>query len=429
MECDAQVASGKSRKLPKTFAGEIAGRRTEMITARGSVGAAFSSSSLSLPASVDTFSAVLHLRAPRLVARSPSLLKANQGIAEAAAIRGAVRPCILTLRGKRQTREQDDAARHEGGGGRAATAGSSPKRPPYRVDIGQGYSPRLRTMGGEEFMNGGKATKVTTEPLSPTSRPDAAFTSAKDAACGGAAAIECNAMALRQQASYPCQDRPTASERDLLVDSAAEANETTANPARGSRGRATTTPESTSTTRERPMTTSRTDCLCGRLWTGTTASPKSETVRPRTLFLVSGQQQHFNDPARIPYSERRRHQHNVRSDIVVIPLPPPTTAVPRGRNKTTASCGWRWGRAICNDVRIGQEVENKGREGEARGDVLSPAGSSCGLEADEECYDAKTTAATDGKGDDSARRVLHVRVPHLPPTSLLVLRSAPPTTS
>lgn len=402
-----------------------------MMSARaGSV--AFSSSSLSLPASVDTLSVALHLRAPQLVVRSPSLLKANQGVAEAAAIRGPVPPCVLTLRGTRPTQEQD-AVQHEGGRGKsAATASSSRRRPPYRVEIGQGYSPRLRMMGEEELMCGNKTTKVTTaEPLSPTSRPGAASTGmAKDAACGVAAAMECSAMASRRRASHPYQDMSKSSEWELPVDYADETNINATNPARSSQGRTTQTP-GPACTRERPMTTSRTDYLCGRLWTGTTA-PR-EAVRPRVLFLVSGQQQH---PARVPSNERRRHQHNVvRGDAVVIPLPPPMkprkskSAVPRGRTKKSESSRWRWGRASCDDiVRRGRESESKGREVEGTDDVLSP-GARCGLEADEEGYDAPTTAATDGKGDDNARRVLHVRVPHPPPTSLLVLRSAPPVTS
>ena len=394
-------------------------------TRRGSVGTAFSSSSLSLPASVDTFStAVVHLRAPQLATRSPSLLKASQGVAEAAAIRGAAPPCVFTLRGKRQTREH--AAQHHGSGCRAATAATnSPRRPPlYRVvDIGQGYSPRLRVMGGEEALQGSKTTKVATEPLSATSRPGAApSTGAKDAACGVAAAIECNAMASRPGTPYPCQqDVPTASERDLLVDSAAETNETTANPARSGRGRPTKMPGAPSAS-ERPMTTPRTECVCaGRLWTGTTASPQSDAGRPRVLFLVSGQQQQLKDPPRTPCRERRRQQHSVRGDA----LPPPTkariskTAVPRGRRESTASSGRHWERASCDEARTDREGENKGREGAGRR----------GREADEERYDAPTTAATDGRGDDSTRRVLHVRVPQAPPTPLLVLRSAPPATS
>lgn len=390
-------------------------------TRAGSVGAAFSSSSLSLPASVDTFSAVVQLRAPQFAARSPSLRKASQGVAEAAAIRGAVPPCVFTLRGKQQTREH--AAQHEGGGCRAATtASSSPRRPPlYRViDIGQGYSPRLRVLSGEEFLQGSKTTKVATEPLSATSRPTAASPTgaAKDTPCGVAAAIECSAMVPRQGTPYPCQqDISTPSERDLVVDSAAEPNELIANPARGSRARTTGAPSA----RERPMTTSRTDCLCGgRLWTGTT-SPQPEMGRPRVLFLVSGQQQQLKDHARTPCGERRRQQHSVRGDV----RPPrtrarnSTTAVPRGRREPTASSGRRWERGSCDDARAGREGENKGREGETRS----------GREADKECDDAPTTAATDGRGDDSTRRVLHVRVPQAPPTPLLVIRSAPPTTS
>lgn len=392
------------------------------MTARvGSAGAAFSSSSLSLPASVDTVSAAVHIRAPQLVSRSPSLLKASRGIAEAAAIRGVVPPCAFTLRGKRQRREH--AVQHKGSlCSRAATTAStsSPRRPPYRVDIGQGYSPRLRMMGGEEFMHGSKATKVATEPMWPTSRSGAASSGTKDAAS-------------RQRASQPWQNVATASERDLLVNSAAETNETAANPARGSQGRTTKALGPPPCTRERPITTSRTD-LCGRLWTGTTATPQPEAGRPRVLFLVSGQQQQLKDPPRTPCSEKRRQPHNVRGDPVVIPLPLPTkariskTAVPRGRQETTAPSGWRWGRASRNDIRAGREGEKKGREGASRDDELSH-GARRGVDANEECYDAPTTAATDGKGDDSARRVLHVRVPHPPPTSLLVLRSAPPATS
>lgn len=392
----------------------------------GSTGTALSSSSLSLPASVDTFSAVLHLRAPQFAARSPSLLKANRGIAEAAAIRGPVPPCVFTLRGKRQTREQD-AVQHESGGGRAAAAASSsPRRPPYRVNIGQGYSMRLRRMGTEYFMHGSKTTKKASRPAG------AAFVNTIDAACGAAAATECNAMASSQPALQPCQDVSTASERDPLVDSGAETNETTANLARGNQEREAETPGSACIP-ERPVANSRADSLCGRLWTGTTASPKSEVVRPRILFLVSGQQQQIQDPPRTtippPCGERRRsHKHNTRSDPVITPFPPPArarnskTAVPRGRTETAASSGWR-----CDDARIGQESESEGRGGEERDNVLPP-GSGCGLGDGEECYDAATTAATDGKGDDSVRRVLHVRVPHPPPTSLLVFRSPPPTT-
>lgn len=430
-----RMFSGTSTK----HAGETAGRRIDMVTGRvGSVGAAFSSSSLSLPASVDTFSAVLHLRAPELIARSPSLLKANQGIAEAAAIRGAVPPCAFTLRGKRQARPQD--AVRQGVTTAVTTASSSPRRPPYRVAIGQGYSPRLRMMGGEEFMHGTNPTKVTTEPLLlPTPRSGDPSITTADAAGGVATTIESNALASRRPAPHPSHViMSTASERYLMVDSAAKTNETAANPARSSQGK-TTKPLGCSThTQERPMTASRTEGLCGRLWTGTTAPPPPEAVRPRVLFLVSGQQQQLRESAGTPpCSERRRHhQHNFRGDPVVIPLPPPArvrnskTAVPRGRKETTASRGWRWGRPPgCSNTEPGKEGENKTREkGETRGDAPSP-GSGSGLEADEECYDAPTTAATNGKGDDSARRVLHVRVPHPPPTSLLVLRSVPPTTS
>lgn len=402
----------------------------------GSVGTALSSSSLSLPASVDTFSAVAHLRAPQLVSRSPSLLKASQGVAEAAAIRGAASPCAFTLRGKQQTRE--NAVQHKGGGcsGAAASASSSssgsPRRPPYRVDIGQGYSPRLRMMGRQEIMPGHKTANAATKPLSPTSRPGVT-----SSACGVAASMERNAVASHHRASHHCQDMSTALERGLRIDFAAETNETAASSARCEQGESPGPPPCA---RERPMTTSRAD-LCGRLWTGTTAIPQPNAGRSRVLFLVSGQQQPLKSPARTPCGERRRQPHSIRGDPVVIPLPPPAkagimsrvAAQPRGRKEKTASTGWRWRRASRGDVRagVGRESENQGREGEATGDKeLSPEGR-CGVEADadEERYDAPTTAATDGKGDDSAKRVLHVRVPHPPPTSLLVLRSAPSATS
>lgn len=444
MEGEVQAIRGQTPKLARTaLAGETAGRGTEMMTARSSVAAAFSSSSLSLPASVDTFSAVLHLSVPQFIAKSPSLVKANQAVAEATAIREPVPPCLFTLRGKRQTRERNEI-QHEGntGGGRAATA-NSPRRPPYRVDTGEGYSPRLRMLGREGYAYGEKTATATaepvneplspvlTEPVSPASRSCAADIGTNDAAaCGSTAAVDTaySPVISCSVSSYPCRDKETLRDRDLPVVSDPETNETATNAWRGNQAR--TKVLGPLHTRERPMTTSRTDCACGRLWTGTT-SAKPDAVRPRTLFLVSGQQQRIKNTARKRYSETRRHQHLHVDPIVVAPPPPAKTrhtkSVPPVRREATVSARWRSRSASCDDVRTDQDGDNRGRGGGASDCIPSPGSTSGFGAADGECYDAATTAATDGKGDDSAKKVLHVRVPHPPPTSLLILRPAPPT--
>ncbi|CAN0432060.1 unnamed protein product [Ectocarpus sp. 12 AP-2014] len=399
-----------------------------MLAARSSVAAAFSSSSLSLAASADT-SSVLHLSTPRLVARSPSLLKANRGVADASAIRGPGPPCVFTLRGKGQRRGQGGESN-----GRSATTNVSPRRV-IRVETGEGYSPRLRMMGAEGCIDGDVMTRTKTaaavppsstvfDPRSKSSPPAspsaAASTGRERAESGDIAAMTYN----RASSPYPCRQdtAPREREEDLPPEAAAGVTmDVEGNPARVSR-------RSASHPRERPRTPPRKGYLCGRLWTGTTASPKSDEVRPRVLFLVSGQQQRLKEAARTKHSVRGREEEQCRVHPVVVPLPPPAGAkktpvrATRTRSSTRRAAGSRVRRRSnsCDDG-------DGGQAGEVREDMSAP-GSTGGPEGDDESYEGVTTAATDGKGDSSGRMVLHVRVPRPPPTSLLVLRSAPPST-
>lgn len=484
------MLSGKLQKLPMTASPPPAAGETSAMVGHGgemktktsgtsSVAAAFSSSSLSLGASVDTCPAMLQLSAPQLIARSPSLLKANRGMAEAAAIRGPLPPCAFTLRGTRPAREQAAATHDSNGGRRAAKASGSPRRPPYRVEIGQGYSPRLRLMGREDSTNndGSKLdgspaaaaetadsavislSQVLVQPGSPASRRGAGTTGTKDAVWGGASpASGFKPACLSHRTSQPRREQLTPWERDLQLDPSAE---TTGAPASaGRRSQARAKPQGSNFSQERPATSSRAD---GRLWMGTTA-PKPEAARPRILFLVSGQQQQLEDPAlRAKYRAKSRQQF-FHTDPVVVPLPLPTRAgdnntgsrvtLPLSKDESAVSCerhrGGAAGGGGARAVQVGANTEvrekaredsispESGRPGQgasspgprrARDHAESPPESRSGADSDGLCCDSATTAATDGKGKggDYARRVLHIRVPHPPPTSLLILRSAPPT--
>lgn len=425
-----------------------------------SVAAAFSSSSLSLGASVDTCSAVLQLSAPQLVARSPSLLKANRGMAEAAAIRGPLPPCAFTLRGTRPTREQATAKHDTNGGCRAATASGTPKRPPYRVEIGQGYSPRLRLMGKEDSTANG--SKLFGSPPPPAAdRAESAVVSLSQVLVqpgSPASRRGAGATGTTERTSQPRRKQTTPWERDLqLLDPSIETIGTPANAGRGSQARAK--PLGSIFSQERSVTaSSRAD---GRLWMGTTA-PKPEGARPRILFLVSGQQQQLEDPVLRTKSRAKSRQQCFHTDPVVVPLPLPTkagdnnssrvTMMPPSKDESAASCERHRGSAASSGgARAFQQgVDTEGREKaredsrspesgrpgdgssspgsrRARDNAASPPESRSGPDSDGTWYDAATTAATDGKGGSCARRVLHIRVPHPPPTSLLILRSAPPS--
>lgn len=398
-----------------------------MLAARGSVAAAFSSSSLSLEASADT-SSVLHLSTPRLVARSPSLLKANRGVADASAIRGSGPPCVFTLRGKGQRRGQGGESND-----RSATANVSPRRV-IRVETGEGYSPRLRMMGAEGCIDGDMVTRTKTAAAvppsskvfdlrsqsSPPASPSAAASTGRERAESGDIA----AMTYNRAASpYPCPEdtAPREREEDLPPDAAAEVTmDVEGNPARTSR-------RSPSHPRERPRAPPRKGYLCGRLWTGTTASPKSDEVLPRVLFLVSGQQQRLKEAARTKHSVRGREEQ-CRVHPLVVPLPPPAGAKKIAVRATrTTSSGRRAAGSRVRRRSNSRDDGDWGQAGKAREDMSAP-GSTSGPEGDDESYEGVTTAATDGMGDSSGRMVLHVRVPRPPPTSLLVLRSSPPST-
>lgn len=383
--------------------------------------AAFSSSSLSLAASADT-SSVLHLSTPRLVARSPSLLKANRGIADASAIRGPGPPCVFTLRGKGQTRGQGDESKD-----RSATANVGPRRV-IRVETGEGYSPRLRMMGAEGCVDGDMTTRTKTAaavPLSSTvldprsqSSPPASPSTAASIGGERAESGDIAAMTYNRASPYRCREDAALREReDLPPEATAEVMmDIEGNPTRASW-------RSPSHPRERPRTPPRNGHLCGRLWTGTTASSKSDEVRPRVLFLVSGQQQRLKEAARTKHSVRGR-QEQCRVHPVVVPLPPPAEAK---KNAVRATRTRSSRRAPGSRVRRRSNSCNDrdwGQAGEAREGMSAP-GSTRGPEGDDESFEGVTTAATDGKGDSSGRMVLHVRVPRPPPTSLLVLRSAP----
>ncbi|CAN0007502.1 unnamed protein product [Ectocarpus sp. 13 AM-2016] len=396
-----------------------------MLAARSPVAAAFSSSSLSLAASADT-SSVLHLSTPRLVARSPSLLKANRGVADASAIRGPGPPCVFTLRGKGQRRGQGGESKD-----RTATTNVSPRRV-ILVETGEGYSPRLRMMGAEGWIDGDVMARTKTaaavptvfDPRSKSSPPAspsaAASTGRERAESGDIAAMTYN----RASSPYPCRENtaPREREEDLPPEAAAEVTmDVEGNPARVSR-------RSPSHPREGPRAPPRKGYLCGRLWTGTTASPKSDEVRPRVLFLVSGQQQRLKEAARTKHSARGREEEQCRVRPVVVPLPPPAGAKKTAVRATRTRSGRR--RAAGSRVRRRTNSCDDGdwrQAGEAAEDMSAP-GSTSGPERDDESDEGVTTAATDGKGDSGGRMVLHVRVPRPPPTSLLVLRSAPPST-
>ncbi|CAN0177874.1 unnamed protein product [Scytosiphon promiscuus] len=399
-----------------------------------SIAAAFSSSSLSMAASADTSTAaaLLHLNTPRFVAKSPSLLKANQGAADATAIRGPVPPCAFTLRGKGRAREQS----HGGSDNRPATtiAKLSPRRI-IRVDTGEGYSPRLRMMSGERFTRGHSATTTTSAAVPhaaapveqasfvspPQLPPSAAAAAAAAAAFAGLNDPTCGAeeQAVFHEtvtSSSPRRDNDEAGERDPKPDAAPDVAESTAWGSQA-RAKATGPPQ----TRERPRTTSREGCLCGRLWVGTTAAPRSDAARPRILFLVSGQRQprKKEEGARVKHRQmsRRRERSRGREAPLVVLLPPSVNAraCTSERGKRMRSGGWRRG---CLGSKGPKRVEGTGACRDGQESPRSPMGS----DGRESC-DVETTAATDGKGNDSARRVVHVRVP---PTPLLVVRSALP---
>lgn len=301
------------------------------------------------------------------------------------------------------------------------------------MDTGEGYSPRLRMMSGDRFTQGDTAATTATSSVVPgsaaaaelaspvlsvePSHSAAAFAGFNDATCGDEG--QCVIYdAATMTSSFPRRDKDEARERDPPGDASADSMTSGAiwgNPARAKAS-------GPSQTRERARAISRDGCLCGRLWTGTTASPRTDAVRPRILFLVSGRQQSPRKEeeatrAKRGGESRHRERSRRREAPLVVSLPPPVNArTCEQRGKRTRSGGWRRG---CVGSNVARRVEGKGACGGGETSPRYPAGS----DGEESC-DAETTAATDGKGSDSARRVVHVRVP---PTPLLIFGSVLPT--
>lgn len=398
-----------------------------------------------------------------VAAKPPGLLvkvKTGRGsqastVNAAAAIVGL--PCRFTLRGKRQTqgRRHNNSSNSNDDDRRATMAyTSSPRRRPLlrRVVIGTkpgnavGYSPRLRNMETGFSTEGGADTTIDFF-VEPSPR-----TPLQGVASSGAAA------STPPLAAGPFRLTPRAHRAKItpcggcfhIDDAGAVAKSNNGHNADSGGGKARTheaPPIGHILTQEHR--------LCGRLRKGTTAaSPKKLVVSrhdrggtggentitpgpPRTLFLVSGQAQklpvdatgarRFSTAANMAALQRRsqirrceRSRVSPASSLASTTWGRATT-VPSGGVRRSRSGEWNW-----NRVRASGDEDNGSREGDE--EVLLPESTSGPV--DEELCTAASAEATVGGGVvGSGKRVLHVRVPRPPPTSRLLLRSAPPRTS
>lgn len=422
-----------------------------------SVPAVCSVSSLSHGAASCGPSTTMEHSVPQFVAKSPALVKAKMSLVGAAAEQPPALPRLFTLRGTRQTQGQHRNDHN----GRASATIFSPSKPSLRAIIrlktgdAESYSSSLRMMGGQ-----GRTGEHATITLYPAALNIMDSSSPASPTSGFRSAVECgttpatNAVCRLKPSVCPDTTTPCVDglEKDGHVVCAAENSGRTGTP---------TDPHP----RDHAMP-SQAHRLCGRLWTGTTTSPK-RTHRPnggqrgepavcrsRTLFLVSGQRQQQLDNtaankvnstacARPSSSNMARQRRNSQTKccersgaFVSAASPPPTsrrvkTAPPGGRS--TSKLGRK---KLAGGRRRDDENAHKGGgDGARRGnEERSGSGGALSLPkstnntVDGDCYDAPTVESTAGNGDGNVRRVLHVRVPLPPPTSLLVLRSAPPVT-
>lgn len=484
-----------------------------------------SASSLTREAESCSTNLAIEMSVPRLIAKSPALVKARIAAVRAAEAGVPPKACAFTLRGTRQTRSQpSNGSRDETSSGeRDTTTMVSPTRPSssFRVVLrtrdgrAEGHSPRLRMMRRERDDAGGGSCpadlSTTSGVLVESSTAGRSQYPLEAFAAGDTAVSTSGTLVAAAAASTTCRRRPCPCEeyaitscelypghddraRFLLDGEEATAMTATSNAFEDGKARSCPAPYG----REHAIPT-KSQRLCGRLWTGTTKSPKfvngpnsttggkgndRANARPaRTLFLVSGQGQHqptrrtqqhqrrrdssdkivgknhrnyksndnrTNDGrhhakgvlARASYSSpayRRRDKKSARYEDsfgASGELSAARGALPRDPGAPTglANQGHGSSRSTEFGVRQGRNDEDFDGKGPGeRGDgiiVVSEAHS--GLLSrplpDDFSYDAVTSETIAGDADDGrGRRVLHVRVPRPPPTSLLIMRSASPS--
>ena len=365
------------------------------------------------------------------------------------------------MQGNRNSTSDDDDV--DGRRATMAYTSRSPHRRPLlrRVIIGTkpgnavGYSPRLRKIGAEVSTEGRDTTIDFFVEPSATRTPQHQGAASSSAACSAAAAAA--AVSAPPIAAGPFPLTPGAYRARITpcggcfhIDDAgavAESNNTNINADLG---------WGNARTQEAPRIghiSIGEHHICGRLRKGTTtASPKKQVVSrhdrggtdvgdvitrpPRTLFLVSGQQQQLpvdgagarrfstaGSMAALQRPSQTRHcegSHVFAAASLTSTTGGRATTVPFGGVRKSRSGGWNW-----NGVRLRGDDDNGGREGHE--EVL--LAESASTPADEELCDQATAEAAVGGGVvGSGKRVLHVRVPRPPPTSRLLSRSAPPRT-
>ncbi|CAN0229018.1 unnamed protein product [Ascophyllum nodosum] len=388
-------------------------------------------------------SSVELISVPRLVERSPTLVKANMAVATSAAAQERALPCRLALHGTRPT------AHTRRCGARRTTSeyGVSESLDVYRTSAGSksallhvvirtrprstvGYSPRLRMLDWENF-HGTKTAQGPTSPppansASPARRRNSnAADESKDEEHSdprGTADLQnvhrdqpprINRKIIATPYDLYCQN-----ESQLCSSSGATGFARNIPKGGVKMARQYTAPYSIVGKAQRP---------CGHLYKGIVASSKPEirrgyvlgegdtAVRPRrTLFLVSGQSQRIDSDTRM--RSPRCTSHGGRRPASARLFSPRDTLLSSTRRKVRAAQPGGRGR---------QNSSVRNKEG---GDVILatlPSQDSTRLHTDD-YNDVGTVRLTAGKGDSTGRRVLHVRLPRTPPTSLLVLRSAPP---
>lgn len=500
---------------------------------------------------------MVDLSVPGFVAKSPTLIKAKIAV-ETAAL-GPTRPCHFKVHGKRQQFRPRDGS--DGCGAAVTTTITSP-RPSLRVLIRRkagdvaGYSPRLRKMNEDvdTMTNNGGITHKTApvaieECVESTATPTMVVRAHNQTAmnkkhslaavsvnndtglrsseprrrrrhrpCTCLINVTCETCQLEYDASLmrtadpstaPTLTAPTLGKANALT--AATLRHRHPPPSSSSpQGLNSFPPPRCSLTwhshhqpQERPV--------CGRLWTGTTASPRSGSrpergttpSRPRrTLFLVSGQGQqpkrqqqqqadidvtnlNKHDHQRAySRSSAERHRHGrgrggtgiagvasgasirrreTRRPHSAAPTPPAmsrraaTAPLDKIESKTSRrrlpAWGWERRRQRASSSGSGPGGDRHGEEedeawltvssgpAEDEDDGGGDSGCGCDYEEDQE-YDegffVESMAGEEeeggggggGEGRGIIRRrgrkvLLRVRVPRAPPTSLLVLRSAP----